>query len=60
MPAGAAGHLEDSRAAAVHLHLSWAAAADQPQAPPSLRAALTAITRHVDDYASRAHLPRAA
>jgi hypothetical protein len=35
-------------------------AANQPQAPPDLRAALTAITRHVDDYASRARLPRAA
>jgi hypothetical protein len=35
-------------------------AANQPQAPPELRAALTAITRHVDDYASRARLPRAA
>jgi hypothetical protein len=35
-------------------------AANQPQAPPELRAALAAITRHVDDYASRARLPRAA
>ena len=35
-------------------------AANQPQAPPELRAALTAITRHVDDYANRARLPRAA
>ena len=35
-------------------------AANQPQAPPSLRAALSAITRHVDDYANRARLPRAA
>jgi hypothetical protein len=35
-------------------------AANQPQAPPELRAALTAITRHVDDYAARARLPRAA
>jgi hypothetical protein len=35
-------------------------AADQPQAPPELRAALAAITRHVDDYATRARLPRAA
>src|SRR6266545_1836611 len=35
-------------------------AANQPQAPPSLRAALAAITRHVDDYANRARLPRAA
>ena len=35
-------------------------AANQPQAPPDLRAALAAITRHVDDYATRARLPRAA
>ena len=35
-------------------------AADQAQAPPDLRAALAAITRHVDDYANRAGLPRAA
>lgn len=35
-------------------------AADQPQAPPELRAALTTITRHVDDYATRARLPQAA
>jgi hypothetical protein len=35
-------------------------AANQPQAPPSLRAALAAITRHVDDYATQARLPRAA
>ena len=35
-------------------------AANQPQAPPELRAALRAITRHVDDYANRARLPRAA
>ena len=35
-------------------------AANQPQAPPDLRAALTAITRYVDDYANRARLPRAA
>jgi hypothetical protein len=34
--------------------------ANQAQAPPELRAALTAITRHVDDYANRAPLPRAA
>jgi len=34
-------------------------AANQPQAPPELRAALAAITRHVDDYANRARLPRA-
>jgi len=35
-------------------------AANQPQAPPELRAALAAITRHVDNYANRARLPRAA
>ena len=35
-------------------------AADQPQAPADLRAALAIITRHVDDYAARARLPRAA
>ena len=35
-------------------------AANQPQAPPELRAALATITRHVDDYADRARLPRAA
>lgn len=35
-------------------------AADQAQAPPSLRAALSAITRHVDDYANHARLPCAA
>ena len=35
-------------------------AANQPQAPPDLRAALSAITRHVDDYANAARLPRAA
>jgi predicted MarR family transcription regulator len=32
-------------------------ATNQPQAPPALRAALSAITRHVDDYANRARLP---
>jgi hypothetical protein len=32
-------------------------AANQPQAPPDLRAALAAITRHANDYASRARLP---
>jgi hypothetical protein len=32
-------------------------AANQAQAPPELRAALAAITRHVDDYATRARLP---
>jgi hypothetical protein len=35
-------------------------ATDQPQAPAGLRAALATITRHVDDYAARARLPRAA
>ncbi len=35
-------------------------AADQPQAPPELRAALRAIDRHIDDYVSRARLTRAA
>jgi hypothetical protein len=35
-------------------------AADQPQAPPELRTALATITRHVNDYAARARLPRAA
>jgi hypothetical protein len=35
-------------------------AADQPQAPPELRAALQAITRHVDTYVDRARLPQAA
>lgn len=35
-------------------------AADQAQAPPELRTALAAITRHVDDYANRARLHRAA
>ena len=34
-------------------------ASNQPQAPPELRAALAAITRHVDDYATRARLPQA-
>ncbi|MGI5285012.1 hypothetical protein ACQEVF_16970 [Nonomuraea polychroma] len=33
-------------------------AANQPQAPPELRAALMAIARHVDDYAAHARLPR--
>jgi hypothetical protein len=36
------------------------AAADQPQAPPELRNALATITRYVDQYATRARLPRAA
>lgn len=35
-------------------------AADQPQAPPELRAALATITQHVDRYATRARLPQAA
>ena len=35
-------------------------AANQAQAPPDLRAGLAAITRHVDDYANRARLARAA
>jgi predicted MarR family transcription regulator len=34
-------------------------AADQPQAPPQLRAALKTITACVDDYAARARLARA-
>lgn len=34
--------------------------ADQPQAPPELRAALATIARHVDGYASQARLPRTA
>jgi hypothetical protein len=33
---------------------------DQPQAPPQLRAAVAAITHHVDDYTRHARLPRAA
>ena len=35
-------------------------AADQPQAPPELRAALRAIDQHVDDYITRARLGPAA
>jgi hypothetical protein len=35
-------------------------AVNQPPGPPELRAALAAITRHVDDYATRACLARAA
>jgi hypothetical protein len=35
-------------------------AADQPQAPPELRAALATISRHVNDYATHARLPRVA
>jgi hypothetical protein len=34
-------------------------AANQAQAPPELRTALSTITRHVDDYANRARLPSA-
>ena len=36
------------------------AAADQPQAPPGLRQALTVIDHHVDDYIARARLKPAA
>jgi hypothetical protein len=32
-------------------------AADQPQAPAELRAALATITRYIDEYAARARLP---
>ena len=35
-------------------------AADQPQAPPELRAALRAIDQHIDDYITRARLSEAA
>jgi hypothetical protein len=35
-------------------------AADQPQAPPELRAALRAIDQHIDDYITRARLSPAA
>ncbi len=35
-------------------------AADQPQAPSDLRAALATIDRHVRDYITRARLPQAA
>jgi hypothetical protein len=35
-------------------------AADQPQAPPGLRAALRTIDQHVDDYITRARLTKAA
>ncbi len=35
-------------------------AADQPQAPPALRDALTVIDRHVDDYITHARLPKIA
>jgi hypothetical protein len=35
-------------------------AANQPQAPPELQAALRTITRHVDAYAARARLPQPA
>nr|WP_239165069.1 transposase [Actinoplanes palleronii] len=43
-----------------HLLLVPLTAVDQPQAPPDLRAALATITGHVDQYAIRARLPRAA
>src|SRR5262245_42203789 len=36
------------------------AAADQPQAPPALRQALTVIDHHVEDYIARARLKSAA
>ena len=36
------------------------AAADQPQAPPALRQALTVINHHVEDYIARARLKPAA
>src|SRR5215813_364510 len=35
-------------------------AADQPQAPSDLRAALSTIDRHVQDYIAQARLPQAA
>jgi predicted MarR family transcription regulator len=35
-------------------------AADQPQAPPELRAALVALDRHVDAYTAHARLSMAA
>jgi predicted MarR family transcription regulator len=35
-------------------------AADQPQAPPNLQQALRTLNQHVDDYATRARLKRAA
>jgi hypothetical protein len=35
-------------------------AAHHPPASPELRAVLAVIIRHVDDYAARAQLPRAA
>lgn len=35
-------------------------AADQPQAPPALRQALTTIDQHVQDYITRARLKTAA
>jgi hypothetical protein len=40
------------------LHGALLRTANQPQAPPELRAALAAITRHVDDYANRAPFSR--
>lgn len=33
-------------------------AADQPQAPPELRAALRTIDQHIEDYITRARLGR--
>ena len=36
------------------------AAADQPQAPPALRQALTVIDHHIEDYIARARLKPAA
>jgi hypothetical protein len=41
-------------------YLDKAAAAGQPQAPPPLRAALTAIQHHVDNRIAAARLPMAA
>jgi hypothetical protein len=35
-------------------------AADQPQAPPGLRAALRTLDTHIEDYITRARLGRAA
>ena len=45
----------------IYDRLLWPlAAADQPQAPPALRQALTVIDRHVEDYIVRARLKPAA
>jgi hypothetical protein len=49
-----------SKAAAPGATAAGHTAANQAQAPLELRAALAAITRHVDDYANRARLPRTA